>query len=126
MARPVRATLLSHDLETASLACYSHNRLATAKRTAIVRDRADTRWYRIDKVTPLDHQEPPERAHCQDPLGRVRMCSSKLVVRLSLLYQTSPIGTMSLFFGDLRKVGLPQKAYTKWPEVCRAIASDGS
>jgi hypothetical protein len=42
-------------------------------------NRASTRWYTIDKVTPPDHRKPPKQARFPDTLGRTRTYASKLI-----------------------------------------------
>jgi hypothetical protein len=42
-------------------------------------NRADTHWYTMDKVTPLDHPKPPKQARFPDAQGRTRTHASKLV-----------------------------------------------
>src|SRR5829696_7245524 len=56
-------------------------------------NRADTHWYTMDKVTPLDHPKPPKQARFPDAPGRTRTHASKLVAGAGVSGSTPLLGS---------------------------------
>jgi hypothetical protein len=52
-------------------------------------NRADTHWYTMDKVTPLDHPKPPKQARFPDTPGRTRTHASKLVTAADQRFESA-------------------------------------
>jgi hypothetical protein len=52
-------------------------------------NRADTRWYTLDKTTPLENRKPPKQAQFPDAPVRARTYASKLVKRLGQRFESA-------------------------------------